>query len=95
VAYINTADTYAPNKLLNPRFDVLKRIFPDLDLAFTIHNEETVTEGIRDLCVQHDVDLVAMMTHGRTGLSHFVRGSIAEDVSATVKTPLLALKKGF
>lgn len=95
VAYINTADTYAPTKTLNPRFDMLKRIFPDVDISFTIYNEETVTEGLRDLTVQHDIDLVAMMTHGRTGLSHFVRGSIAEDVSATVKTPLLALKKSF
>jgi nucleotide-binding universal stress UspA family protein len=93
VAYINTAETYAPSREIDAAFARLKAASPAAaNAVFTVYNEVSVSEGIRDLAQKHNIDLVAMLTHGRTGISHFFRGSIAEDVSATVKTPLLALK---
>ena len=36
-----------------------------------------------------DIDLIAMATHGRTGLSRFWRGSVAQDVIGRVEVPVL------
>jgi len=39
-----------------------------------------------------DVDLIVMGTHGRTGLSHFLLGSVAERVLRTAVCPVLTIK---
>lgn len=38
---------------------------------------------------QHEVDLVAMATHGRTGLNRIIRGSVAEHLLHHVDVPVL------
>ena len=39
-----------------------------------------------------DVDLIVMGTHGRTGLSHFLLGSVTERVLRTATCPVLTIK---
>jgi len=41
---------------------------------------------------QHDVDLIVMGTHGRTGLTHLIRGSVAEEVLRTAGCNVLTVK---
>jgi nucleotide-binding universal stress UspA family protein len=41
---------------------------------------------------EHRVDLVAMGTHGRTGLAHLLVGSVAERVVRTSKVPVLTVR---
>jgi nucleotide-binding universal stress UspA family protein len=59
-----------------------------------------VTRGVEgyppDIIVEqaalHDVDLIAMGTHGRTGLSHAFLGSIAEKVIHRAPCPVLTVR---
>ncbi|MBN1653391.1 MAG: universal stress protein [Deltaproteobacteria bacterium] len=39
------------------------------------------------------VDLIVITTHGRTGLSHIVMGSVAEDVVRKAPCPVLVMRK--
>lgn len=41
---------------------------------------------------EHQVDLVVMGTHGRTGFRHLVAGSVAERVVRTSKVPVLTIR---
>ena len=41
---------------------------------------------------EQEVDLVVMGTHGRTGLSHFLLGSVAEKVIRHVSCPVITLR---
>jgi nucleotide-binding universal stress UspA family protein len=43
---------------------------------------------------EHDFDVVVIGTHGRTGLSHALLGSIAEKVVRTSERPVLTVKGG-
>ncbi|AFK01559.1 UspA domain-containing protein [Emticicia oligotrophica DSM 17448] len=47
---------------------------------FVIQEATTVEDGILEYTEMIGADLVVMYTHGRTGVSHFFKGSIAEDV---------------
>jgi nucleotide-binding universal stress UspA family protein len=49
-------------------------------------------EEILDHIVWDHIDLIAMATHGRTGLSRFVMGSIAEHVLRRTSVPMLLMR---
>jgi universal stress protein A len=50
------------------------------------------TEAIIDLAESGSYDLIAMGTHGRTGLSHLFLGSVAEKVVRRAKCPVLTIR---
>jgi nucleotide-binding universal stress UspA family protein len=41
----------------------------------------------------HDVQLIVMGTHGRGGMSHFILGSVAEQVVRTAPCPVLTVRE--
>ncbi len=41
---------------------------------------------------QHDVDLIVLATHGRSGLAHVLIGSVAESVVRTAPCPVLTVR---
>lgn len=49
-------------------------------------------EEIIDFVLHGDIDLVAMATHGRTGLSRLVMGSVATEVLRRVTIPVLLIR---
>ncbi len=57
-----------------------------------IYNDMIVENGIHKFATEIDADVVAMETHGRTGLSHFFRQSLAEDVANHSTYPVLSIR---
>lgn len=51
-----------------------------------------VVESIIDVAESEDVDLIAMASHGRTGLSRVFYGSVAAGVLHRVSRPLLLIR---
>jgi universal stress protein A len=47
---------------------------------------------IVDLADQEKVDLIVVGSHGRTGLEHFLMGSVAEKIVRHAKCPVLTVK---
>ena len=41
---------------------------------------------------KHDIDLIVLSTHGRTGLPHVIMGSVAETVVRTAPCPVLTVR---
>lgn len=41
---------------------------------------------------KHDIDLIVLSTHGRTGLSHVLMGSVAETVVRSAPCPVLTVR---
>jgi nucleotide-binding universal stress UspA family protein len=50
------------------------------------------TDAIIDAVIDYGADLVVMSTHGRSGLSHLLMGSIAEHVIRSVPCPVLVVR---
>lgn len=53
-----------------------------------IYNDRQEEDGIMYFAEEVDADLIALGTHGRTGLYHLLSGSIAEDVVNHSKRPV-------
>ena len=52
-------------------------------------------QGIFDWLAEHDCDLIAMSTHGRDGLAHLWKGSVAEAVVRQANCPVLIFPSHF
>lgn len=58
----------------------------------TVVDQDEPAKAILDTVRFHAIDLVAMTTHGRTGLTRLVVGSVAETVLRDAKVPLLVVR---
>lgn len=58
---------------------ILKR-FKSNNITIQNYNDKTVEEGFRHFAEENGAGIIALATHGRTGLSHFITGSIAENL---------------
>ena len=52
----------------------------------------SVADGIADIARREEVDLIAMYTHGRTGLAKLIKGSIAEKVLECASTEVRVVR---
>lgn len=60
--------------------------------TMNVYNEVSVERGIHEFANSRNADLLAMETHGRRGLAHFFRQSLAEDVANHTELPLITMK---
>ena len=49
-------------------------------------------EKVLEVCRRHDIDLIAMSTHGRSGIGRWLLGSIADKVVRHSEKPVLLLR---
>jgi len=93
VGVVNTMDNFSTTKHATQVYHNLVKKHGLSKVQLVIHNDRSVEEGVAQLCIDNQIDLIAMLTHGRTGIAHLVKGSIAEDISANIKfVPLLTMK---
>ena len=59
--------------------------------SHTVLSKGRVSEEVTQICQKENIDLVVMTTHGRTGLSHWVVGSAAEETVRLAPCPVLVL----
>lgn len=57
----------------------------------TAIREGTVHEIVRDYVRKHEIDLIVIGTHGRSGVAKLIYGSITERVLKTTHTPIIVI----
>ena len=65
-----------------------------LTVTTTTLYDNDPAEAILDYAAKEAVDLIAMATHGRTGLSHLLAGSVCEQVIRGGVAPVMVLRPG-
>ena len=58
------------------------------DFTLSFRNHQSERAGVLAFSDEIKGDMIAMATHGRTGLAHFFQGSIAESVLNRVDHPI-------
>ena len=55
-------------------------------------SDYTIEGGVYFVAEEIDADLIAIPTHGRSGLMHFFKGSLGEDLANHAKFPVISCK---
>jgi nucleotide-binding universal stress UspA family protein len=90
-------DTAAKHPLAQSAHEHLEHLAADLrargvrvETAVVAHSQ--VATGILDHCARIGADLIAMATHGRSGLGRLALGSVADKVLRATTVPMLMLR---
>ena len=89
---INTASSFENSFVTKEK---IKDFIKDFDLptnTIHIHNDDSVVKGITNFAKEIEADLIALTTHGRSGLSSLFNSSIAKSVSKGVLRPVITFK---
>jgi nucleotide-binding universal stress UspA family protein len=54
---------------------------------------QRIPDAINHYAAAHDVDLIALSTHGRTGWRHLALGSVAEAVLRQAEVPVITFPR--
>ncbi|RAU81883.1 universal stress protein [Pontibacter arcticus] len=89
LVYVNTPSAFENSLNLQQRLVQLAEDHNLQNYSVNIFNDVTEEDGILHFAYNIKADLIMMATHGRTGLSHLLSGSIAEDIVNHTTTPVL------
>jgi len=73
----------------------IKDFIKDFELpksTINVYNDSSVVKGITNFSREMNADLIALSTHGRSGLSNLFNGSITKSVSKNVLKPVITFR---
>jgi nucleotide-binding universal stress UspA family protein len=88
VVRINTPAWFIPDTIAKSKIEDFAKRMKLKNYTVNVFNDLTEEEGLIHFATAIDADLIALCTHGRTGLAHVLTGSIAEDVVNHAKRPV-------
>ncbi|MFM9838896.1 MAG: universal stress protein [Cyclobacteriaceae bacterium] len=86
--YVNTPASFKRDVITSKAMKDFAKRYLLKDYTLNIINDLDQESGVRSFVQAISGDMVAMATHGRMGLNHFLSGSIAEDVVNHLKCPI-------
>jgi nucleotide-binding universal stress UspA family protein len=89
---INTPNSFKSTSVAERIMSDFVSGFDLQNFSMHIYNDANVEKGILNFSTRVKADVVAMCTHGRTGLSHFFNGSISEDLVNHAVRPVMTFK---
>jgi nucleotide-binding universal stress UspA family protein len=89
---INTPGNFETSRESIKRIRAFANKFDFNNVTAEIYNSISEETGIIEFAEDINADLIAMITHGRTGFLHLITGSIAEDVVNHAKRPVWTFK---
>lgn len=60
--------------------------------SINIYNDASIEKGILNFSKEIDADIIALSTHGRSGLSHLFSASVTKTLSKKALKPILTIK---
>ena len=89
MVYINTPGAFESSSNLRSKLEYTAQKYGLRNYTINIYNDTIEEDGILHFAEDINADMIMMATHGRTGLSHLLSGSIAEDLVNHTSRPVL------
>ena len=85
---VNTPNNFETNRRIMAKAHKFVEENNISNYTINIYSDKVEEDGIIFFAQDNDADLIALATHGRTGIAHLLSGSIAEDVVNHAKRPV-------
>ncbi|MEJ8757188.1 universal stress protein [Pontibacter sp. H259] len=89
LVYINTPGAFESSSNLRSKLSYTAEKYGLQNYTINVYNDTVEEDGILHFAEDLNADLIMLATHGRTGLSHLLSGSIAEDLVNHTSRPVL------
>ena len=89
---VNTPNNFETERQSKKSMMTVVRDYKLEDYTINVYNDHAEEDGIIYFAEDINADVIALGTHGRTGISHLISGSIAEDVVNHAKRPVWTMK---
>ncbi|WGH74892.1 universal stress protein [Tenacibaculum tangerinum] len=89
---INTPQKFESTEETNLRIQNFIKKYNLEDYSINVYNDSSIERGILNFSNKVNADLIALATHGRSGLSHIFNGSITKNLSKNAIKPMLTFK---
>ena len=90
--YINTIHNFNTTKNIEKRIADFMDDFDFNNYTTMIYNDISIEKGILSYARDIDADLIALNTHGRSGLSQLFNGSIGQELANHALRPVITFK---
>jgi nucleotide-binding universal stress UspA family protein len=90
--YVNTAGNFKTTKAITNKINDFTSEFKLDRFDTTIYNDSSVEKGILNFSNDLDADVIALNTHGRSGLSQLFNGSIGQELANHALRPVVTFK---
>lgn len=88
IVYVNTPTNFTSDNITFDRLKEFARQFQFRNYTLNVYNYPFEESGVIHFTSSIKGDLIAMGTHGRKGLAHFLNGSLAEDIVNHASSPI-------
>lgn len=85
---VNTPNSFETNRIIMAQAEKFIKVNNITNYTINIYSDKVEEDGIIFFAQDIKADLIALATHGRSGLLHLLSGSIAEDVVNHAKRPV-------
>ncbi len=92
LVWVNTANGFKTTYETEEKMNNMISNLPIDNYSLNIYNDITVEKGILNFAGSLNAGMIGISTHGRKGISHFINGSLGEDVVNHAKRPVLTFK---
>ena len=90
--YINTIHNFNTTKNIEARIKAFMKDFDFNNYTTNIYNDISIEKGILSYARDIDADLIALNTHGRSGLSQLFNGSVGQELANHALRPVVTFK---
>lgn len=90
--YVNTIHNFSTTKAIKERMNHFIANFDIPSHTKVIYNDVSIEKGILSYARDVNADLIALNTHGRSGLSQFFNGSIGLELTNHALRPVITFK---
>ncbi len=90
--YINTIHNFEPTRVSKERLTNFIDDFTIKNYTLNIQNDTTIEEGILNFGKEINADVIAINTHGRSGLSQLFNESISKELANHALRPVVTFK---
>jgi len=93
ILYVNVPSNFTPDHVSEVRLIEFAHDYQFKNCDIHIYNDIDEESGILNFSKKIKHTIIAMATHGRTGINHLMSGSIAEDVVNHIEGPIWTLSE--